>query len=76
MKESLKMSKEKTAKEFYEFLLNSCENFKTDYIEVFQNSNIEKIESYLQSEERKQELHEIQVIKNTIEQEFLDFMSN
>ena len=73
MKENMKQ--EKTAKEFYEFLLNSCEDFKTDYIDVFQHNNSEKIESYLQSDERKQELHEIQLIENTIKQEFDDFMS-
>ena len=69
------MSKEKTAKEFYEYLMNSCENFKTDYVNVHQFC-VERIEDYLQSEERKQELHQIEVIKNTIEQEFIDFMSN
>jgi hypothetical protein len=69
------MSKEKTAKEFYEFLLNSCEEFKTDYIEVFQHCNSDKIEDYLQSEERKTELRDIQLIENTIKQQFTDFMS-
>jgi len=67
------MSKEKTAKQFYEHLINSCENFKTDYIEVFQNST-HLIEDYLKSERRKQELHQIEVITETIKQEFIDFM--
>jgi hypothetical protein len=69
-----KMSKEKTAKEFYEHLMNSCENFKTDYLDIFQHS-CGRVEDYLQSDERKQELHEIQLIENTIKQEFIDFMS-
>jgi len=69
------MNQEKTAKEFYEFILNSCENFKTDYIEVFQHCNSDKIEDYLQSEERKTELSNIELITETIKQQFTDFMS-
>jgi len=69
-----KMSKEKTAKEFYEFLLVSCENYRTEYINVHQHC-VERIEDYLQSDERKQELHEIQLIENTIKQEYDEFMS-
>ena len=69
------MNQEKTAKEFYEFLLNSCEEFETDYIEVFQHCNSDKIEDYLQSEERKKELRNIELITETIKQQFIDFMS-